>query len=91
MGTGSRGGARESRVTVRFSGKRAYCAFRVANRHDLRESGAIRACRRYLDGALRAEAGQSRTRLRFTESNAVGVNVNQLAPARVAGVARSTS
>ena len=78
---------RESRVTVRFSEREAAQLTRVANRHGLSESGAIRAAVDYLDGAP-APKLVNRDLLRFTaEVNAVGVNVNQLARQGWAGVA----
>ena len=79
--------SRESRVTVRFSEREAAQLTRVANRHGLSESGAIRAAVDYLDGAP-APKLVNRDLLRFTaEVNAVGVNVNQLARQGWAGVA----
>lgn len=78
--------SRESRVTVRFSEREAAQLTRVANRHGLSESGAIRAAVDYLDGAP-APKVVNRNVLRFTaEVNAVGVNVNQIARQGWAGV-----
>ncbi len=66
-------------MTVRFSEREAAQLTRVANRHGLSESGAIRAAVDYLDGAP-APKLVNRNVLRFTaEVNAVGVNVNQIA------------
>ena len=79
--------SRESRVTVRFSEREAAQLTRVANRHGLSESGAIRAAVDYLDGAP-APKLVNRDLLRLNgEVNAVGVNVNQLARQGWAGVA----
>ena len=79
--------SRESRVTVRFDEREAAQLTRVANRHGLSESGAIRAAVDYLDGAP-APKLVNRDLLRFTaEVNAVGVNVNQLARQGWAGIA----
>ncbi len=78
--------SRESRVTVRFSEREAAQLTRVANRHGLSESGAIRAAVDYLDGAP-APKVVNRNVLRFTaEVNAVGVNVNQIARQGWAGI-----
>ena len=78
--------SRESRVTVRFSKREAAQLTRVANRHGLSESGAIRAAVDYLDGAP-APKVVNRNVLRFTaEVNAVGVNVNQIARQGWAGI-----
>lgn len=78
--------SRESRVTVRFSEREAAQLTRVANRHGLSESGAIRAAVDYLDGAP-APKLVNRDLLRFTaEVNAVGVNVNQIARQGWAGI-----
>lgn len=78
---------RESRVTVRFDEREAAQLTRVANRHGLSESGAIRAAVDYLDGAP-APKLVNRDLLRLNgEVNAVGVNVNQLARQGWAGVA----
>lgn len=78
--------SRESRVTVRFSEREAAQLTRVANRHGLSESGAIRAAVDYLDGAP-APKLVNRDLLRLTgEVNAVGVNVNQLARQGWAGI-----
>ena len=74
-------------MTVRFSEREAAQLTRVANRHGLSESGAIRAAVDYLDGAP-APKLVNRDLLRFTaEVNSVGVNVNQLARQGWAGVA----
>ena len=82
---------RESRVTVRFSEREAAQLTRVANRHGLSESGAIRAAVDYLDGAP-APKLVNRDVLRLTsEVNAVGVNVNQLARQGWAGAAPSVA
>ena len=79
--------SRESRVTVRFSEREAAQLTRVANRHGLSESGAIRAAVDYLDGAP-APKLVNRDLLRLNgEVNAVGVNVNQIARQGWAGVA----
>ena len=78
--------SRESRVTVRFSEREAAQLTRVANRHGLSESGAIRAAVDYLDGAP-APKLVNRDLLRLNgEVNAVGVNVNQLARQGWAGI-----
>ena len=79
--------SRESRVTVRFSEREAAQLTRVANRHGLSESGAIRAAVDYLDGAP-APKLVNRDLLRLIrEVNAVGVNVNQIARQGWSGVA----
>lgn len=78
--------SRESRVTVRFSEREAAQLTRVANRHGLSESGAIRAAVDYLDGAP-APKLVNRDLLRLIgEVNAVGVNVNQIARQGWAGI-----
>ena len=78
--------SRESRVTVRFSEREAAQLTRVANRHGLSESGAIRAAVDYLDGAPAPKVVNLNV-LRFTaEVNAVGVNVNQIARQGWAGI-----